>query len=329
MNRVCVLCFCLVVISAAAPPAHGRDCTSQERADGNAQLAAIASDEGRRMSILSRHLPFGVHRSTPDQNGQLLFQNGYMLSHDPDLRTTVWVSYRLDGDDIANAQGQERVNCFRRDPRLDSDDAATPADYDEPIFDQGHMANDADLKDLLLEQVNTYVMSNMSPQHCRFNRGIWLSLEHLTRIWADNEQYGALLVTSGAIFDRDDMIGRDPDDAAIRMRSRSNRERVAVPSHYYKVIMRQEESGWKSIAFLLPHSNEDHGVSWDDVRPDVIASIVSISEIGELASLRLHPALNRGELTETILGSDWDFSEGRSNFNSSIQDDSNCVTAVP
>ncbi len=104
MNRVCALCFCLVVISVAAPPAHGRDCTSQERADGNALLAAIASDEGRRMSILSRHLPFGVHRSTLDQNGQLLFQNGYMLSHDPDLRTTVWVSYRLAGDDIANAQ---------------------------------------------------------------------------------------------------------------------------------------------------------------------------------------------------------------------------------
>ena len=212
MSRVSALCFCLVLfVISVATPAYARDCTSQERADGNAQLETIESADGTRLSILSRHLPFGVHRSTLEQNHQLLFQNGYMLSHDPDLRTTMWVSYRLDGNDIANAQGQERVNCFRRDPRLDSDDAATPADYSEPIFDQGHMANDADLKDVLLEQVNSYVMSNMSPQHCRFNRGIWLSLEHLTRIWADNEQYGALLVTSGAIFYRDDTIGRDPD----------------------------------------------------------------------------------------------------------------------
>lgn len=171
-------------------------------------------------------------------------------------------------------------------------------------------------------------MSNMSPQHCRFNRGIWLSLEHLTRIWANNDQYGAILVTSGAVFDRDDVTGRDTDDVALRMLSNNGKERVAVPSHYYKVILRQDEAGWKSIAFLLPHTNKDHGTSWVDVKPDVIDTIVSISEVEELASLRLHPALNRGELTETILGSDWDFDTGRSNFNSGILDNNACVTSV-
>ena len=221
-----------------------------------------------------------------------------MLSHDPDLRTTIWVSYRLDGDDIENASGKDRINCFRSDPRLDDDIAAKLSDYDEPIFDRGHMTNDADLKDDLIEQVNSYVLSNMSPQHCRFNRGIWLSLEQLTRIWANNNKYGAIYVTSGAVFDRDGNVGRDADNAATRMHSRNNKERVAVPSHYYKVIMRQEETGWKSIAFLLPHTNTNHGASWSDVKQDVIDSIVSISEIEELASLRLHPALNRGELTE-------------------------------
>ncbi|MEI8647103.1 hypothetical protein P4S73_02815 [Paraglaciecola sp. Hal342] len=34
------------------------------------------------------------------------------------------------------------------------------------------MANDADLKDELIEQINSYVMTNMTPQHCR---GFWLS----------------------------------------------------------------------------------------------------------------------------------------------------------
>ncbi len=78
----------------------------------------------------------------------------------------------------------------------------------------------------------------------------------------------------------------------------------------------------------MPHTNEDHGVAWDDVRPDVIDSIVSIAEIEELASLRLHPALNRNELTETILGDDWDFDTGLSNFNGTIQDNNACVTSV-
>ena len=101
-----------------------------------------------------------------------------------------------------------------------------------------------------------------------------------------------------------------------------------MPSHYYKVILRQDEAGWKSIAFLLPHTNKDHGTSWVDVKPAVIDTIVLFSEVEELASLRLHPALNRGELTETILGSDWDFDTGRSNFNSGILDNNARVTSV-
>ena len=34
-----------------------------------------------------------------------------------------------------------------RDPRYTADESGTQTNYDEPIFDQGHMANDADLKD--------------------------------------------------------------------------------------------------------------------------------------------------------------------------------------
>jgi endonuclease G, mitochondrial len=101
------------------------------------------------------------------------------MSHDDDLRTALWVGYRLTAQDQTDAEGQDRVNCFRKDPRISFDSAATPADYREPRFDQGHMTNHADLKDELLDQINTYVLSNMSPQECKFNRGIWLSLESL------------------------------------------------------------------------------------------------------------------------------------------------------
>lgn len=62
------------------------------------------------------------------------------------------------------------------------------------------------------KQINTYVMSNMSPQYCRFNRGIWLSLEHLGRIWA--KQYGKIHVTSGAIFNFNPRDARDKDESA-------------------------------------------------------------------------------------------------------------------
>jgi len=59
--RSTILVFILVLISCGA---HARNCTPQERADANAQLEAIESNEGTRSSILTQHLPFGVHRST-------------------------------------------------------------------------------------------------------------------------------------------------------------------------------------------------------------------------------------------------------------------------
>lgn len=79
-------------------------------------------------------------------------QEGFALLHDKDLRTGLWVSYRLSSTDIDGASGRDRVNCFRKDPRLTSAETAILSDYDEPIYDRGHLANDADLKDSLIEQ---------------------------------------------------------------------------------------------------------------------------------------------------------------------------------
>jgi endonuclease G len=318
---------CLFFVQGTS--AATRNCTAGEKQTANYQLIAIQDSPNIRQDLLIKHLPFGIHTSnTLGGNEQLLYQNGYVMSHDPDLRTALWVSYKLDHDDITNASGKDRVICFRRDPRLDKEDSATPADYNEKIYDQGHMANDADLKDDLIEQVNTYVMSNMSPQHCRFNRGIWLSLEHLARLWADEGTYGNIQVTTGAIFNRDEIDGRDADSDAMRMVSRSNKHRVSVPSHYFKVILRQDADGWKSVSFLLKHDNVDDGVSWGDVKGDVIGSITTIEEIEDMSGYSLHPFLNRVELVQSSGGSGWDFTKGKSNFNGGIKNNNNCVTEV-
>ena len=177
--------------------------------------------------------------------------------HDSDLRTALWVAYRLSGAEIEAGGGKDRVNCFRKDPRMTRAETATTTDYNEPRFDQGHMANDRDLKDVLQEQVNTYIMSNMSPQEDCFNRGIWLSLEHQVRRWA--RAYGEVYVTSGAIFDRNGDGIRDADDEAQRMISRNGQSRVAVPTHYYKVVWRHEGGPY-------PVDRADAGAHRSDLR---------------------------------------------------------------
>ncbi len=320
MNQKFHLYLSTIVIAFIFAPSSvfARDCKASEREVANEQLNAIANDNLRRTEIIQRHFPLGIHTATQASQGgtdneDLLLQEGYALNHDKDLRTTLWVSYKLTSDDIDGATGKKRVNCFRRDPRMHYSETGAPADYNEPIFDQGHMANDADMKDSLTEQINTYMMSNMSPQYCRFNRGIWLSLEYLGRIWA--KKHGEIYITSGAIFNFNSNDARDKDKSAARMGSRNQKARVAIPSDYYKVFLRKEGDTWHSISFLLEHNNERNGSNWDLARPVAESSISQIEDIEAVTEVSFHPELERNQLVQG--GSYWDFDFGRKSFEDS------------
>ena len=64
------------------------------------------------------------------------------MVHDYDLRTSIWVTYRLTETDIDEAQGQGCVNCFRKDSRIERGKGLSTTDYLEPIYEQRHLAND-------------------------------------------------------------------------------------------------------------------------------------------------------------------------------------------
>lgn len=320
MKRIRLVAVLIAAVLAASVQSEAfsktRNCTAAEKERANARLVEIAGNNTLRKRLLNRHLIFGAHEASGSTaNERVLVQGGYVMNHDSDLRTALWVSYRLTAKDMTDAKGKDRVNCFRRDPRLGAALTGIPSDYDEPRFDQGHMANDADMKDNLIEQLNTYVLSNMSPQECRFNRGIWLSLEELGRAWAT--AFSTIYITSGAIFDRNNDSIRDKDEDAVRMKSRNDKARVAVPSHYYKVFLRKEGDSFKSIAFLIEHTNDPHGVVWADVRPRAESAITSIAEIEKKAGLRLHPNLDRSRLAQSASGEGWDLSLGEANLENS------------
>ena len=328
VSLVVLAVFCL--FSTQHATSEARDCRKPEEVAADERLKTIQRDEDLSEELIGRHMPHGVHKAThtiqdgPD-NEDVFVQGGYILLHDRDLRTGLWVSYKLTDKDIANAydadgKKKDRVNCFRQDPRMKESETAVKSDYDEPIFDRGHLANDADIKDDLTEQINTYVLSNISPQYCRFNRGIWLSLEKLGREWA--EKYKTIYITSGAIFDFNKDNVRDRDKSAVRMRSRNQKARVAIPSAYYKIFLRQDGEQWHSIAFLLEHNNaKKNGVSWCHVKPIVKESVVRIEDIEKVAETTFHPNLDRDKIAQyTVTVSDgWDLSRGGSNLEKMCQ----------
>jgi len=97
------------------------------------------------------------------------------------------------------------------------------------------------------------------------------------------------------------------------MESKNGDSRVAVPSHYYKVILRKESGQWHSIAFLIQNNNDAHGHKWEDVKPDITQSIVTLEKIESHANITIHPNLDRSEIVQGT-SSDWDFSKAPGNL---------------
>lgn len=138
----------------------------------------------------------------------------------------------------------------------------------------------------LVPVINSFVMSNMTPQYCQFNRGVWQILESIVRLWAREKK--TVYVVTGSVFDRDGDGKRDADSSAKRMTSNSGKTRVAVPSHFNKILVHQRADGTVDLlAILLPHNQTE--VDGDEALKYLEDRIQSVSEIEEVAELKFFP----------------------------------------
>ncbi|MBI2435476.1 MAG: DNA/RNA non-specific endonuclease [Candidatus Hydrogenedentes bacterium] len=234
-------------------------------------------------AAVAEHLPWGMPSALSAGSGEeFLVQDEYVTCYDDDLRVPLWVAYRLTAQDLVVQR--DRKECFRNDPRLDGVNAAFCADYEEKIFDRGHMVPNSDMERSEAAMINTYILSNIAPQHDKFNRGIWNRLEGYVRAWA--KKRGDVYVVTGAVFDRDGNGKRDADSQAARMIT----GRVAVPTHFFKIIVHQWPNGFiETLAILLPHVDASpKGPKADHY---LASHLVSIDAIEARASVDYFPAL--------------------------------------
>ncbi len=278
-----VVIICLVVFSVAALlPVQSQVCSGCEVSNQTVTKSnqRLTLTDSEKVDAESRHLLGG--RPIPPANAtneRMLHQFEWITWYDDDLRVPIWVAYELTSDD-ANASLTRR-DCFRRDPRLSDGVASVCADYEEPVFDRGHIFPSADASRGRFAMTNTFIFSNMAPQHDRFNRGIWARLEGKVRAWAIVAD--GIYVVTGAVFDRNDDGQRDADADAELM---SNR--VGIPTHFYKIILHVRPSGFiDTISILLPHLDENVGSTNTYLRNH----ITRIDEIEQLTGIDFFPEL--------------------------------------
>jgi endonuclease G len=146
-------------------------------------------------------------------------------------------------------------------------------------------------------------MSNMSPQYCEFNRGIWQILEEQTRRWA--RRFGTVYVLNGSIFDRDGDGRRDQDSDADHMQSNNHKARVAVPTAFYKLLAVQRPDGTvETLMVLLPQDHVQH--DGDEAMAYLQQHLTTIAAIEQRTGLRFFAAATTPPTELTRL---WNFDQ--------------------
>lgn len=239
----------LAMLATALPALAAPQCSAAQAADGDRWAWLSSSDTSRSVK---RHLPWGRPAETvATSNERLVVLTDYVNQFDDDLLIPIWSAERVVWKRLEKVS---RIDCFRPHPRMlpqsDLED-----DYDEEIYDQGHLTPADDHDSSVRAMVNTFFYTNMTPQTGRFNRVTWRRLEAVVKGWAKAK--GTLYVISGSILDRDGDGQRDTDSAAERMEPRRNRPaRVAVPTAFYKIIAyRNPDRSLTTLSIVLPHND--------------------------------------------------------------------------
>ncbi len=178
---------------------------------------------------------------------QIMFNRHYVLGYSYYFRQAKWALEIIDPDHT----GLERADNFRPDYRLPEMFRADLDDYFRSGFDRGHLVASANQRETELQNSETFLLSNMSPQAPQFNRGIWKDLEGAVRDL--NEMDGILetYVICGPLFYFDKpvkFVGAEDDNEVM----------LPIPNAYFKSILTESDTGsLKMWSFMLPNEETD------------------------------------------------------------------------
>lgn len=165
------------------------------------------------------------HNLDSDRQVQLLVNHGYVVGFSPDRLQPAWAAYRVAGFD--RDTDFDRPHLYYEDLRLDDEQRIGPdtfGSHDGIRYHVGHMVPNEVINRQFgrLAQMETFFMSNMSPQRGSLNTGVWLSLENSIRNIEDTDAKDHVWAIVGPIF------GDDPSTI-----ERPNGKHVPIPDEYF------------------------------------------------------------------------------------------------
>lgn len=211
----------------------------------------------------------------------------YSVCYDVDRHISHWVAYPI-FKKVYEMPVLRRGNDFNYDPNdqlpviptRDQQYIGTGGNgrgYGARGYERGHMLPQASRYNNYEPNRMTYYGTNMMPQNSTLNQNIWASLEGKVRGWGGLQTYDTLYVVTGAAFKSTKTI----DNA---------NGPIAVPSHCWKVLLRQrgnqnrqisqfKADELKAIGFVF--TNDDAGAA-----TSIESAVRSVKEIEELTGFK-------------------------------------------
>jgi len=155
---------------------------------------------------------------------------------------------RPDRDLFKDFEKIQRLDNFRADTRIPKRFRAGLGAYKDSGFDRGHLVASAnqDLRDI--QNSETFLLSNMSPQRPQFNRGIWRELEmEIRELNARKSIFETYVLTCPVFYfgEKVDRIGKGQKNFGIS---------VPIPHAFIKSVLTENKRGKHRLwTFEIPN----------------------------------------------------------------------------
>ncbi|MCP4901170.1 MAG: hypothetical protein GY906_29725 [bacterium] len=215
----------------------------------------------------------------PDHPVQVLVNTGFVVGFCPSRRQPAWAAYR-----VAYADRDvdfDRPHLYYEDTRVDSAVRLTGSTFGSG-YHVGHMApNEAINRQFgRLAQMETFFMTNMSPQRGPLNTGVWLKLEKAILDIEDTpSQKDHVWVLIGPVF------SDDPDTIE------HSGKQVPLPESYFCITVDPHSYPFNTLSrvhlvcMIIPQNAPSSGTPSDH--------LVSLADVEDATKLTFFPGWAR------------------------------------
>lgn len=171
------------------------------------------------------------------ENGE---QVNYSLEYNVEARHARWVCFSFDTK--INKIKTKRSEAWGWDPLIPSKYEVVRNDFEKKFFARGHLVASFDRVFSAEANQQTFYYTNMSPQRHAFNEGIWQQMEQIVQAW------GRKLSANDILY-----VAKGGTINSNQIENKRSADKIVVPKYYWMALLKKENNGWSSMAFLVEH----------------------------------------------------------------------------